>query len=150
MVDYRETNRTHRRDTPEPQDQEEMILWYMQRQWKSLADMLSGFNHLTLTRRAARSMQFTTATRGVQEPTVLFLDEPTSGLDSTSSLEVMGALNADVADWETRHAALSDGSKLVEIAFCSEWETMQSEFPRIRRQPGIKSESTRLRVSRRL
>ena len=71
VTDYRETNATTVKENPIAQDADGFLSWLMKSEWKSLADLLWGFTHLRLTKRAAELMQIISIQKIIVFSTVL-------------------------------------------------------------------------------
>ena len=70
VVDYRLLNARTKEEPSTSEDADAMTRWLASTLWRSVADLLWGFNHLVLTRRSAALMQIATS-MGILQPTVL-------------------------------------------------------------------------------
>ena len=70
MCDYRKICSLTECEPGSATDADTMSYWLAGKLWKSLGDLLWGFNHIVLTRRAAKLLQIAT-TMGILKPTVL-------------------------------------------------------------------------------
>lgn len=70
VIDYRKTNWATCREAPTTQDAEALLAFLTACLWKSVLDLLWGFNHVILTQRASRLMAVMSS-MGLLNPTVL-------------------------------------------------------------------------------
>jgi len=70
IFDYRDVNNITKEEPAEMEDADALTRWLASKLWRSTGDLLAGFNHLVLTKRAARLMQVSTSL-GILQPCVL-------------------------------------------------------------------------------